>query len=132
MDHPAPKLSLLSTVELIIAPSSGDAPSSKISLNVAEIDELIARLSQYRAAMAPEVPREVPERVAAGKTVQDPMWIVHKPAGGTHRLLIVRHPGLGWMLFQLPLTEADKLGQALVAAPQPETEVLPMRHERLH
>jgi hypothetical protein len=41
------------------------------------------------------------------------------------KLLLIRHPGLGWLMFQLPPAEAAKLGQGLLlGGPQPMADRL--------
>jgi hypothetical protein len=70
--------------------------------------------------MTPEVPRELSSSAEISRVV-DPGWLLHTPFDGKDKLLVVRHPGLGWMMFQLPSSEATKLGQALLSGePQPQ------------
>jgi hypothetical protein len=107
------KFSLSSTVELSVELTGNEVGARKVKLEAADIDALIAKLAHYRSTMAPEVPRQLANsNTVVG--VRDPIWMLHAPPGSTDRLLIVRHPGLGWMMFQLPAAEATKLGHALL------------------
>jgi hypothetical protein len=106
-------LSILSTVELAFELSNDKGSSGKVHLRASEIDSLIAMLAQHRATMAPEVPRSLPELEDDGM-IRDPIWILHAPGSTKDKLLLIRHPGLGWLMFQLPPSEAAKLGHALL------------------
>jgi hypothetical protein len=120
------KFSLRSTVELAVELTPDKAGRGTVKLEAADIDALIAKLSHYRSTMAPEVPRQLTNSTdVAG--VRDPIWILHVPPGSTDRLLLVRHPGLGWMMFRLPAAEATKLGHALLPnRPQPTADERPL------
>jgi hypothetical protein len=114
-------LSLISSIELSLDLPPGSAATHSIKLDAADIDALIAKLAHHRSAMTPEVSREGPN--AELPKVVDPLWILHAPAGTSDKLLLIRHPGLGWMMFQLPAMEAGKLGQGLLAeTPRPEAK----------
>jgi hypothetical protein len=106
-------LSILSTLELAFELSNDKGSSGKVHLRASEIDSLIAKLAQHRATMAPEVPRSLPELEDVGM-IRDPIWILHAPGSTQDKLLLIRHPGLGWLTFQLPPAEAAKLGHALL------------------
>jgi hypothetical protein len=106
-------LSILSTLELAFELSNDKGSSGKVHLRASEIDSLIAKLAQHRATMAPEVPRSLPELEDVGM-IHDPIWILHAPAETKDKLLLIRHPGLGWLTFKLPPSEAAKLGHALL------------------
>lgn len=107
------EFSLFSTVELAVELTGDEAGRGIVKLEAADIDALIAELSQYRSTMAPEVPRQLAKSTnVAG--IRDPMWILRAPPGSTDRVLLVRHPGLGWLMFQLPVAEATRLGHALL------------------
>ena len=90
------------------------APLQKVSLRAADIDLLIATLAHHRATMEPEVPRTLPD-LKEVRTALDPNSILHAPASTNNKLLFIRHPGLGWLMFQLPPPEAAKLGHGLLS-----------------
>jgi hypothetical protein len=109
------RLSILSITELTLELPTDNGTLGKITLRTSDIDALITRLAHFRAAMAPEIPRSGsnPRDIS---TVHDPLWILHAPLVAEDKLLLVRHPGLGWMMFKLPPSEAAKLGHALLPA----------------
>jgi hypothetical protein len=108
------RLSLLSTIELAFELSDHGTPLHKVNLQASDIDLLIARLAHFRATMTPEVPRILSDLKDIGTTV-NPTWVLHAPASTNDKLFLVRHPGLGWLMFQLPPSEATKLGHGLLA-----------------
>jgi hypothetical protein len=108
------RLSLLSTIELAFQLSDDGASLQKVSLRAADIDLLIATLAHHRATMEPEVPRTLPD-LKEVRTALDPNWILHAPATTNNKLLFIRHPGLGWLMFQLPPSEAAELGHGLLS-----------------
>jgi len=107
------KLSIRSRLELAFELSNDNASSGKVHLRASDIDSLIAKLAQHRATMAPEIPQSLPEREDV-TMIHDPIWILHAPTSTKDKLLLIRHPGLGWLTFQLPPSEAAKLGHALL------------------
>lgn len=108
------RLSLLSTIELALDLSDDGAPLGKVNLRAADIDLLIAKLAQFRATMAPEIPRTLPDLKDVA-TALNPTWILHSPTASNDKLFLIRHPGLGWLMFQLPPSEAAKLGHGLLS-----------------
>jgi hypothetical protein len=113
---------LCSTVELTVELTPDEAGPGTVKLEAADIDALIAKLSHYRSTMTPEVPWQLTNSTNV-VDVRDPIWILHAPPGSTDRLLLVRHPGLGWMMFRLPAAEVTKLGHALLPnRPQPTAD----------
>jgi hypothetical protein len=125
------KLSLLSTVELAIEAPADKAPQAKVTLRTSDIDALTAKLAHLRATMTPEIPRLLADAADVSK-VADPLWMLHTPAGAKEKLLIVRHPGLGWMVFQLPQAEAERLGHALLSGDPPRVPDERPATSRLH
>lgn len=106
-------IELISQDEIELSVFDGEQPSVSTRLGAADIDSLIAVLSQVRTRMTPEVPRTIPEGTRPNGPV-DPLWMVPGAAPLPGKLLAVRHPGLGWLMFQFPPAEALKLGGALV------------------
>lgn len=66
-------------------------------LSAAELDELIARAAERRAALEPAQPAQPPEKAEA---VLHPAWHTSPLPNGV--LFMLRHPGLGWLGFVLP------------------------------
>jgi hypothetical protein len=125
------KLSMVSAIELAIELSADEATSGRITLRAADVDTLIASLANSRSAMTHEVPRMLLESTSVCKVI-DPNWIVHSPATTKDKLLIFRHPGLGWIMFQLPASEAARLGHALLSAAPRQIADQPLSGGRLH
>lgn len=125
------RLSLLSTIELAFELSADGAPLGKINLRAADIDLLIARLAQFRATMAPEVPRTLAEFKDIAAAL-NPSWILHSPAATNDKLLLIRHPGLGWLMFQLPRSEAAKLAHGLLPGGLQQDVEQPSLNRALH
>lgn len=117
------KLSVLATVELTIEGLADQGRAGKVTLKASDIDALTAKLAHIRAAMSPEIPRTVSDVTDVSRVI-DPIWMLHAPVSAADKLLVVRHPGLGWLMFQLPASEAARLGHALLSGPPqpPATE----------
>lgn len=87
-------------------------PLGHIVLQAPELEDFVKSLGQLRAAMAEPVALDVDpgSRISA---IHDPAWRLRLlPSQGV--LLVLRHPGLGWLGNLLPLKEARVLGQSLV------------------
>lgn len=105
-------LALVSRTEVSIELRDGEIAASKLTLDLADVEALIAGLAQLRMAMTPEIVREVPE--SAHRTgVLGPPWAVARHPSAKEKTLFVRHPGFGWVTFVLPPEEAQKMGNAL-------------------
>lgn len=81
--------------------------------DVASLEALIAQLSALRSAMAPPVPAlppmtNKPEDAAAARARGDPCVQVAVMRDGLTRFW-VRHAGLGWFGFNLPVERANML-----------------------
>jgi len=79
----------------------------KIDLNgmsADELDLLIAQASARRLAQEPAHPTEAPEHCP---TVHNPAWFTFPTEQGS--VLRLRHPGLGWVSFQIPAAERAQL-----------------------
>jgi len=95
----------------------------KIDLNgmsADELDLLIAQASARRLAQEPAHPTEAPEHCP---TVHNPAWFTFPTEQGS--VLRLRHPGLGWVSFQIPAAERAQLlnlllNQALNVSQAPE------------
>ena len=78
-------------------------------LTVAELDELIAKAAQRRAALEPGHPKDPPDEVWA---IADPGWRVQ--LHGQNTLFRVLHPGFGWLSFLIPPHERANLLSVLL------------------
>jgi hypothetical protein len=124
MQSTTAKLSILSPSEVVFELSDGHAALGNVRLSVADVDSLIAKLALQRATLAPPVPRVQPDLSAVG-LVPDPIWILRAAGSTPDKLLLIRHPGLGWLMFQLPPAQAAKLGRGLLSGePQPTADRL--------
>jgi hypothetical protein len=98
---------------------------------VEEMERLIQELSELRAQMLPEVPRSPsgqpnPDDPAAARAQGDPCVQVAVMRDGFTRFW-VRHAGLGWFGFNLPVERARTLAQyilGLAATPGPSREFI--------
>lgn len=87
-------------------------PLGHIELDAATLEGFIHKLGEVRAQMVEEVTPSLDpgSRVNA---VPDPAWrIPNDPAEDT-RLLALRHPGLGWVSFLLPIEKSKEIGRWL-------------------
>ena len=88
-------------------------------LEAPELDDLIRALGDGRAQLADQVAPELDEGARITDTVVDPAYLVAKNSDRGRALLAFRHPGLGWLGFQLrrPVVEAmvHRLGRWLDA-----------------
>lgn len=77
-------------------------------LNTLQLDTLIQQLSNAREELRPPVVNDAPLGVPV-KSIVDPRYYTepHAETGGT--ILMLRHPGFGWVTFLLPPEERDRL-----------------------
>jgi hypothetical protein len=78
------------------------------ALTAAEVNGLMAMLATVRADLADKVPMEA----IVGVPTQDPAWWV-TPQQNATQMVGFRHPGYGWLWFQLPDNEAASLAGRL-------------------
>ena len=89
---------------------------TEITLDAAELDLVLTKLSEARALMREPVPAQpLQEPGTRELVVLDPMWQTdpsfHGSLGGI--ILRLRHLGFGWLAFLLPHHEAFALGRWL-------------------
>jgi hypothetical protein len=87
----------------------------EFALTADELENLIANLGRARENLKPSVPDDAP----IGKKLQavsNPGWYA-PPAESTpgQAVLILRHPGFGWLGFAFSKPEARSLGNYLIA-----------------
>lgn len=83
------------------------------ALEAPEVDRLISLLAAARAEMAEKVPARLDPGSRVPATV-GPAWQASSTTADT-RGVMLRHPGLGWLGFVLPLDEARALAARLGA-----------------
>lgn len=86
-------------------------PISRMALNPAALDSLIANLGALRAQMTQPIPASI-EPGAKVETVLNPSWRTDIQAQGP--LLAIRHPGFGWQGFLIHPEQGRTLGQGLI------------------
>jgi hypothetical protein len=91
-------------------------------LEAPELDDLIRALGDARAMLDEEVAPQLDEGARITNSIVDPNYLVGTNSSKGQTLLAFRHPGFGWIGFQLrrPVVEAmvRKLGQWLEARPR--------------
>jgi hypothetical protein len=95
----------------------GDQALGHITLDAAQTERLIHRLAECRANLAEEVPREYEHGESAAGIVIDPTWSVLAQPDDTHKILALRHAGLGWLPFVLPVHQQAAIAKVLSALP---------------
>src|SRR4051812_28537611 len=88
-----------------------------------ELEDLILQLSALRSAMEPPIPPTPPaandsEDAAASRARGDPCVQVAVMRGGLTRFW-VRHAGLGWFAFNLPVERANLLATYILETTNP-------------
>ncbi|WP_321871564.1 hypothetical protein [Paraburkholderia tropica] len=83
-------------------------------LSAAEVDELIEELGTIRSSMRPGVP-DMPVRTHQYVMEINPSWHTELHPLFDGAALFLRHSGLGWTSFALPLESLRKLSGALSA-----------------
>lgn len=98
-----------------ISITEGNQPLAHAILEIPELEQLIEGLSVARSKMADPVPNEI-EPSGITKAIDDPIWRTRLPKNAPNPgvLLLLRHPGLGWLSAFFPQHEAANLGQSLV------------------
>ena len=96
---------------------SAGAASVKATLSPAESQGLVDLLAAARMV----TPGAVADAPAEGmvQAVVDPAWVAPAYKARQGRVLIVRHPGLGWMHFIFPEERAEQVSKVLAADLQP-------------
>jgi hypothetical protein len=84
------------------------------SLNPAKLEEMIQDLSDLRETLAPQVAATIP----AGKrfsVTPEPIWEISGEARPDGRVLMIQHPGIGWLGFLIPHDDCKRLARKLTA-----------------
>jgi hypothetical protein len=81
-------------------------------LDAGELDGLIEELGRMRAGMQPTVPHR-PSRTHQYAMEMNPSWYIERTPLNDAAALFLRHSGLGWACFALPVESLQKLAEAL-------------------
>ena len=87
-----------------------------ITFPAEDFDNLIEGLARMRAEMTPPV---VPT-LDLGSRIDaqiDPSWRIPDSCSEEGRVLVLRHPGLGWLGFLIPWEKADMMAEWLTRRP---------------
>ena len=80
-------------------------------MNVGDAETLVQAVAQQRQKMKPEVPHHFPQ--GPRSAILDPRWYVAHETLVDGCALHLRHPGLGWLSFAVPLQSLRDLQQAI-------------------
>ena len=98
-------------------------PPVAIENDTAQVEDMIAHLGEYRAAMVPEVPPEFPQGQSVD-AIRNPAWMLENESRGDV-VIHIRDPRYGWLHYLLPRQEAAKMAgllQALSMKPLSESK----------
>jgi hypothetical protein len=86
-------------------------------LNAAELDTVILNLSNIRAGMKPEIPKELDPNPVFRNSVRGAGFIISAtmaaPQAKPEVVMAGLHPGMGWIAFVMPVDETLRLAEAL-------------------
>lgn len=99
------------TIEL----HEADRALGHITLDASGLEELIHRLGEIRQQMTDEVPTELDPQFRI-QVVHQPAWRVPEKHNGPKQtaMLVLRHPGLGWLAFHLEQDRAASIAKHIV------------------
>ena len=88
-------------------------------LDAASLDAHIHLLAKCRTRMRDAIPDER-DPGSRFETLIHPKWFIPPPEDDPPegRVMLVRHPGLGWLAFVFPHTEAAKIAEWLTKSPE--------------
>jgi hypothetical protein len=89
--------------------------SAAIKLSALELEGVLHQIAATRACLAEPVPDEVKEGSGV-VAIYNPRWGLTVPSGEgvpPGILMLLRHPGLGWISFLVPPDESEALGRSL-------------------
>ncbi|GLS22672.1 hypothetical protein GCM10007874_56920 [Labrys miyagiensis] len=84
-------------------------PVVVLTLNVAQLEDILKNLGDFRARMKPQIP----EKYAVGQkmvfAINNPSWFTEPELMQGNSLLHIRDPRFGWLSYHIPSEEALKL-----------------------
>jgi hypothetical protein len=94
-----------------------DVAVGQVLLDPAGIENFIALLARSRAALTVPVAAEFDPATCQLGPVTDPVWEIPEEQQPEGTLLAIQHPGLGWLSFIFPDSEAASISQWIVKDP---------------
>ena len=101
--------------EAVLHIYEGERSIAFIQMPAAELQSLLQKLARLRAEMREPVERSA-EEARSMATASDPSWSIGFMEGDGSSVLAMRHPGFGWLAFNLQRDRAAMLGDALQRA----------------
>lgn len=86
--------------------------NENLTVNAAQIDEIIAGLAGLRARMAPVVAMDPAFNGHVNVTLDPRYWVSHDALHNA-TLLRLRHPGHGWLAYLVPTNETARMRDLL-------------------
>jgi hypothetical protein len=83
------------------------------TVNVEALDRMIAFLGNVRAQQLPPVRTTDPDPQGVYEAVPDPRWWIRAEPMAPGVSLHLRHPGLGWQVYLLPLASLQTLQETV-------------------
>ena len=87
-------------------------PLTAIELQAPDVDKMLASIGDYRSVMEPEVAADVSPKESTS-VVMNPKWHTELDRDSGKIRLTVRDPRFGWLHYELPNGEAQKLADHL-------------------
>jgi hypothetical protein len=92
--------------------AAGQTRALFTSLDPSKVEEMIQDLSDLRVALAPQVRDTIPN----GKfldAIPGPLWKISGEDREDGKVLVIRHPGIGWLGFIIPHLDCKLLAEKL-------------------
>ena len=91
----------------------GEGQLLSAQLDAAALEALMDQLATARAALSPMVPETIDDRMHV-RVMPDPVWCMPADDQYGGRVLVLRHPGFGWLGYLFPRKEALQVARWLV------------------
>ena len=93
-----------------------EKPLGWISFPTEDFDNLIAGLARMRVEMTPPVAPTL-DPGSRVEPLKNPAWRIPDPCPEDGRVLVLRHPGHGWLGFLIPWDQAAEMAEWLTRRP---------------
>jgi hypothetical protein len=89
-------------------------PSTAETVTAAELDVIIRGLGEVRSRCLPEIPMDPPEYQRGDgsitvEAIEDPRYYIAVGKYSDMVVLLLRHPGYGWLAFGPPAKESERM-----------------------